>query len=114
MAYQEFENIGNVDKFALLHKIIAAIFDKSIDKFVWDSQEVHVGTFRSKQLRYIDMEDRRYIQQNPNTGSQAAARARKGAKIIWVMRGNQYIGRIEDGQVYAVPEVVSRKAGQKC
>ena len=59
----------------------------------------------------VEHEGIRYVEQNPKTTSAYAARARAGARIIWVIRTarkindqwvacNDWVGRIEDGVVW--------------
>lgn len=48
-----------------------------------------------------DYRDFRFVEQNPNTNSDSAERARNGAKILWVFRtGNKgYYAKWEDGKL---------------
>lgn len=50
---------------------------------------------KKKNLRFMTYQGRVVIQQNPNTGSKYAKRARDGEKISWVIKGDQYERVIE-------------------
>jgi hypothetical protein len=47
----------------------------------------------------------RYVEQNPNTKSEYADRARAGTRIVWVIRKSDsaYLGRVEDDRVFMKP-----------
>ena len=103
------KKIGTIKDYPQLKRIYEAIFQNTKSQFT-------IKNFKEG-LKAIDHGGLRYVQQNPNTGSKFAAQARNGSKIIWVIRthnkitdaagrkflvpcNNQYVGRIQDGDVY--------------
>ncbi len=52
-------------------------------------------------LRRYDVGNLLFIEQNPKKESEWAVRARKGAKILWVIdtKWNKYLVRVEDGKI---------------
>ena len=52
-------------------------------------------------LRRYDVGNLLLIEQNPKKKTEWAARARKGAKIMWIIdtKFNRYLVRIEDGKI---------------
>lgn len=52
-------------------------------------------------LRRYDVGNLLFIEQNPKKESEWALRARKGAKILWVIdtKWNKYLVRVEDGKI---------------
>ena len=69
---------------------------------------VFTRSFAGGKVIGLDHEGLRYVEQNVCTNSQFAAKAREGAKIMWVidLRTNHYLGRVEDGVVYLNPGVM--------
>jgi len=102
------QELGAVSRFPELCQIYQAIVNKQ--KFwAFGGQAREVGLFHEKNLRYVDHNGIRYVEQNPNSQSAYADRARRGAKIVWCIRlsDNQYVGRIENGVVYKAPQVAA-------
>jgi len=54
-----------------------------------------------KGLRRYDVGNLLFIEQNPRKTTEWAERARKGAKIMWVIdtKFNRYLARVEDGKI---------------
>lgn len=52
-------------------------------------------------LRRYDVGNLLFIEQNPKKETEWALRARKGAKILWVIdtKWNKYLVRVEDGKI---------------
>lgn len=51
-------------------------------------------------LRYVGLPGNAVlVEQNPQKESQWAKLARKGRKVAWVMRGDEYVARVIDGKV---------------
>lgn len=52
-------------------------------------------------LRRYDVGNLLFIEQNPKKTTEWAARARKGAKILWVIdtKWNKYLVRVENGKI---------------
>lgn len=102
------KHIGTTDDYPYLKAIFHAITSGQEGDVVGVQPAVKVGRYRNKNLRYVEYQSDPvqplllFVEQNPNTNSAYAARARQGAKIVWVIRkhDNEYLGRIEDGQVY--------------
>jgi len=63
--------------------------------------------FTGRSLRGFDINKWRYIEQNPAKSSEFGLRAKKGAKIMWIIRttDNFWAGRVED-------EILYRKGAQ--
>ncbi len=52
----------------------------------------------SSGIRYVDIGDLRYIEQNARKNSQWGKKAREGHKIMWIIKGRTYLVRIFDGE----------------
>ncbi len=94
-------NLGAVNQYPQLAQIYQAIANRQ-PTWAFNDGAGPVNVFKAKDLYYIDYEGRRYVEQNKHSHSEYAARARRGACIVWVIeeKGGQYLGRIEDGVVY--------------
>jgi len=100
--------LGPITKFAELHRIYQAVCHGKEGDGVelvhpkLGASVMFVQRFALKDLLYLDFNGLRYVQQNPKTSSEYAARARQGAKIMWIIRlsDNQYLGVVDNGQVY--------------
>ena len=104
---RSYECLGDTSKFPLLHAIYEAIVHKEAQAVLPSGAKVRVKLMgHPRKLYAIDHEGIRYVEQNLNTNSQFALRARRGAKIVWVirLRDNQYTGYIETGIVYRKKE----------
>jgi len=108
------QEIGPVTKFRELAQIYHGVTEMEEGQFVQlpSGLSAQVKKFRSKNLRYIDWRGIRYVEQNPNSRSAYAARARQGAKIVWCirLRDNQYLGRIEQDQVFMKEQAWASRA----
>jgi hypothetical protein len=101
--------LGNVDQFPELAAIVGAIFSKVRFFSLPSGARVSTKVMAGGACIGVDHEGIRYVEQNPNKTSPEAARARKGARIVWVIRThdaqgkplepNQWIGKVEDGIV---------------
>jgi hypothetical protein len=75
------------------------------DAIFQDVSSVEIGggeypikkTSKSK-VRLVEYDGFTYIEQNPHKSSQWAKESQEGHKIMWVMRGRQYLARIRDGK----------------
>lgn len=109
-------NLGNVSRFPELAAICGAIFAKQRSFQLPNGDTLKTKLFKGT-LFAVDYNGLRYVEQNPNTSSAYAAMARKGARILWVIRThrkvkdatgaehlvpceNEWLGRVEDGTVY--------------
>ena len=101
---------GNVDQFPELAAIVGAIFLKVRYFSFPDGTRCQTKVMASGSCFGVDHGNRRYIEQNRNKRSAEAARARAGARIVWVIQThddrtksplspNKWIGKIEDGIV---------------
>lgn len=54
-----------------------------------------------KGLRRYDVNNLLFIEQNPRKKTEWAKKARKGAKIFWIIdtKWNKYLVRVEDGRI---------------
>ena len=107
-------SLGKVDQFPILQAIYEGIFrgNQANVGGMLISLPANAGTgqgeilmvkrFRAKKLNYVDHQGVRYVEQNPASSSDYAKRARAGAQIVWSirLRDNQYLGYVEDGEVF--------------
>ncbi len=49
-------------------------------------------------LRSVEIDGLAFIEQNPHKDSRWAQLARDGSRIMWVMKGRQYVARVMDGK----------------
>ena len=105
-----YRNMGSVSQYPTLQAICGAIFSKAMHFSLPNGARLRTKLFKRK-LFAVEHEGLRYIEQNLKTTSAYAARARAGARIIWVIRiarkiddqwvaCNDWVGRIEDGLVW--------------
>jgi len=76
-------------------KIYNAIFqgEKMVEI---DEIEYPIKKFSSG-IKYLDLFGYRFIEQNRNKKSEWGKKARKGHKIVWIIKGRRYISQILDG-----------------
>jgi len=101
--------LGNVDRFPELAAIVGAIFSKVRYFTLPNGTRCQTKVMASGNCFGVDHQGCRYIEQNRNKQSDEAARARAGARIVWVIQThdkqnrplakNLWIGKIEDGIV---------------
>ncbi len=107
---QGFRNLGSVSQFLALQAIVGAIFSRAMYFSLPDGTRLRTKLFKGS-LFAVEHEGMRYVEQNLNTRSAYAERAKKGARIVWVIRTykkvgeewipcNEWLGRIEDGNVW--------------
>ncbi len=105
-----YRNMGSVSHFPELQAICGAIFSKTMHFSLPNGKRLRTKLFK-RMLFAVEHEGIRYVEQNPKTTSAYAARARDGARIIWVIRTarkindqwvacNDWLGRVEDGVVW--------------
>lgn len=98
-----FRCLGDVNKFAELKAIYQAIVHQEAEARLPSGAKVRTKVMgHPRKLYAIDYNGIRYVQQNTSTNSQYALRARRGAKIVWIIRlkDNQYLGYCENGITY--------------
>ncbi len=107
-------SLGNVDQFPTLRAIYEGIINATQTNVggMLITLPANAGTalgeilvvkrFQAKKLNYVDHQGVRYVEQNPNSSSAYAKRARAGAQIVWSirLRDNQYLGYVENGEVF--------------
>ena len=114
---KQFKNAGRVEKFPELCAIADAIFTKKQGFQLPDGTRLRTKLFKGT-LYAVDHNGVRYVEQNPNTSSAYALRAKEhGARIFWVIRTHrkvmdaagaeqyvpcteEWLGYVEDGGVY--------------
>lgn len=96
------KNIGHVSQFPELHAIWMAVMHHKNQTELPDRTRVSTRRFKGGKIFGIDHAGKRYIEQNPETHSAYAERARRGSKIMWVidLNTNQYLGRIDEEVVF--------------
>ena len=62
-----------------------------------DEVEYSIKKFSSG-IKYLDLFGYRYIEQNRRKESEWGKKARKGHRIMWIIKGRRYIARIMDGE----------------
>lgn len=114
---KQFKPSGRVENFPELCAIADAIFTKKRSFQLPDGTRLRTKLFKGT-LYAVDHNGVRYVEQNPNTNSAYALRARDySARIFWVIRTHrrcadaagtehyvpcveQWLGYVEDGRVY--------------
>lgn len=107
---QGFRNLGSVSQYPDLQAIAGAIFSRAMYFSLPDGTRLRTKLFKAS-LFAVEHDGLRYIEQNPNTRSAYADRAKSGARIAWVIRiykrvdnnwtpCNEWLGRVEDGIVW--------------
>ena len=76
-------------------KIYIAIFEGKKSVKI-DDVEYPIKKFSSG-IKYLDLFDYRYIEQNRRKKSEWGKKAREGHKIMWIIKGRRYVARIMDG-----------------
>ena len=99
--------LGHIDQFPVLEAIVDAIFSKVRYFSLPNGQRCQTKVMGGGNCFAVDLDGRRYVEQNATKGSSEAMRARQGARIVWVIQThddqtnrplnpNLWIGRIED------------------
>ena len=97
-----YRNLGEVVQFNELAAIYESIVKHMPQRRLPNGDFYITKKFKGGTLYAVDYKGIRYVEQNQNTPSAYAERARQGAKIVWVIRkaDNEYLGYIEDGVVW--------------
>jgi hypothetical protein len=120
---------GLLEDFPLVNKIHNAIFAKRDTVILPDPTEenpkrtvrVVVQGMAGGTIRGVDFKGIRYVEQNPAKNSPYAKRSRpysednptgEDAKIIWVFKGGNYIGLIDNGVVWKDPKHIKQPTHQ--
>ena len=86
--------VENLENYGMI--IYNALFDKKKSVEI-EGIEYKFEKFSSG-VRYLDLFDYRYIEQNRNKKSEWGKKAREGHQIIWIIKGRRYIAQILDGE----------------
>ncbi len=97
-----YRSLGQVGQYPELWTIWSAIIMHLPSFKLPNGKEISTKQFKGGDLWAVDLDGKRYVEQNPHTRSAYAARAGAGAKIVWIIRlaDNEYLGYIEDGEVW--------------
>jgi hypothetical protein len=97
-----YRNAGRVEQFGELKAIWEAIWSRASMVQLPDGTKATIKSYKGGTLWAVEHKGLKYIQQNPNTRSAYADRAKGGSKIVWVIRQepNEYLGYIENGVVW--------------
>jgi len=79
--------------------VFEAIFSGQ-DKIIYKGKTHCRKMLKKGTLKSFKIDGVSYIEQNPDTASSFARRARMGAKIMWIIRGSNYEGYVEDGKAF--------------
>ena len=68
-----------------------------------DSVEINEVTYPIKitsraGLKYIEIDEFKFMEQNPNKSSKWAKMAQNGTRIIWIFKGRSYHARVVEGK----------------
>ena len=69
----------------------------NIDTIEIDGYKYYLDFTSRKGLRLFKIDGYSYLEQNPDTGSNWAKKAREGQQIMWVMKGRKYLAQVRDG-----------------
>jgi hypothetical protein len=105
---------SDLSRFSELEAIVEAIFQKKHHFTLPNGTTLRTRAFVQGTCVGVDYQLHRYIEQNQRNKTDEAARARKGAQIVWVIRTHDpitkeqldkglYVGKIEDGTVRMKP-----------
>jgi hypothetical protein len=87
----------------VLIEVVRQVLGESTKSVHLDDREFPVRKTPSKGLREVDFDFEgvtyRAIEQNPNTKSQWAQLARKGAKVMQILQSGQYVAAVADRRV---------------
>jgi hypothetical protein len=109
-----YKSIGSVGKYPDLSAIFHAVAfgHEGLSVPLAGGRTTKVGRYTNKKLNFISDLGVLYVQQNPNTQSAYASRARQGSRIVWVIRqsGGVYLGYIENGEAFMKEEFIKRES----
>jgi len=78
-------------------KIYKAMFnDKEIVKI--DDKKYSFDRTPQLGIRILKIGDYKFLEQNPEKDTQWGEKARKGHKILWVLKDSDYIAQVYDGE----------------
>jgi hypothetical protein len=89
------ENSFSTESSIPTEETILAAFEK-----LFKPGELGVRRFQPSGVRYVNLSGGAIlVEQNPNKRSQWAMLARGGHQVAWVIRDNEYLARVVDGEV---------------
>lgn len=83
----------------IISKVHNAIFS-SENSVILEGEEYPIEKTSQKGLRCVYHDEYFFVEQNPNTDSHWAEKARKGDQITWAIKGDDYIANIHDGKYH--------------
>jgi hypothetical protein len=109
------KRVGTLEQWPALAAIVAGIFEKKSNFKLPDGTTLRTSVFKGT-LFAVDYRGLRYVEQNPETSTEYAERARRGARIVQVYRTHrrvvdaagqeqlvpcsEYAGRVEGSDVF--------------
>lgn len=81
----------------ILRKVHQAIFSES-KSVELEGKKYPIEKTSKKGLRCVYYNDYFIVEQNPNTDSHWADKAKSGDKITWAIKGNDYVANIHNGK----------------
>ena len=91
--------ISTVDLPSIALQITEALFNNKPDVLI-KNQLYRIERLKRTGLRCVTLEGYLFIEQNPKKPSKWGELAVNGHKILWVIKGNVYLIRVQDGIVY--------------
>lgn len=79
----------------ILRKVHNALFSKKKSIEI-ENEEYPIERTSKKGLRCVYYDEYFFVEQNPQTSSHWAKKARKGDQITWAIRGDEYIANIHE------------------
>jgi hypothetical protein len=77
-------------------KVFKALFEGKEEVKV-NGQSYPIKTYSPSGVKHVDISNYRYLEQNPTKNSHWAEKARKGHKIMWILKDWEYIGLVHNG-----------------
>ena len=85
----------NLEQTAL--QVYEAMFNDQ-EKVKIQDEVYPIETYSKSGVKHVDISSYRFIEQNPQKDSHWAEKARKGDKIMWILKDWDYIGQVHDGK----------------
>jgi hypothetical protein len=81
-------------------KVYEVVFGGKISVQIKD-EEYSIRRTRTG-LRFVEIGEHVFLEQNPEKDSRWGELARQGHKILWVLEGRKYVAQVRDGKYYAL------------
>jgi hypothetical protein len=88
----------------ILRKVHDAIINNQ-DSVILNGEEYPIEKTSNKGLRSVSYKKFFFVEQNPDKNSHWAQKARKGDKITWAIKGNNFIANIHNGKYHQFKEI---------